>query len=86
MYNYSVYKASLSYLTHKAYLAGLTLQLARVPTIKIQEKSKILFCEIEKNIEKQMISCKSTGREVSFEWSHHRILSIELKVTTWCML
>ena len=23
-----------------------------------------------------MASCESTGRELSFEWSHHRILSI----------
>ena len=24
------------------------------------------------NIEKQMVPCKSTAEEVSFEWSHHR--------------
>ena len=27
-----------------------------------------------------MVSCESTGRELSFEWSHHRILSIDSKV------
>ena len=32
------------------------------------------------NFEKQMTSCKSTGRELSFEWSHHRISSIDSKV------
>ena len=32
------------------------------------------------NFEKQMASCESTGRELSFEWSHHRISSIDSKV------
>ena len=27
-----------------------------------------------------MTSCESTGRELSFEWSHHRISSIDSKV------
>ena len=27
-----------------------------------------------------MASCESTGRELSFEWSHHRISSIDSKV------
>ena len=27
-----------------------------------------------------MASCESTGRELSFEWSHHRILFIDSKV------
>ena len=27
-----------------------------------------------------MAACVSTGRELSFEWSHHRILSAESKV------
>ena len=27
-----------------------------------------------------MTSCQSTGRELSFEWSHHRISSIDSKV------
>ena len=28
-----------------------------------------------------MASCESTGGELSFEWSHHRISSIDSKVT-----
>ena len=31
---------------------------------------------IFKYFEKQMASCESIGREISFEWSDHRILSI----------
>ena len=27
-----------------------------------------------------MVPCKSTAEEVSFEWSHHRISSTDLKV------
>ena len=27
-----------------------------------------------------MVACKSTAEEVSFEWSHHRILFTDLKV------
>ena len=29
-----------------------------------------------------MVPCKSTAKEVSFEWSHHRISSIDSKVRT----
>ena len=29
-----------------------------------------------------MVPCKSTAEEVSFEWSHHRISSTDLKVRT----
>ena len=29
-----------------------------------------------------MVPCKSTAEEVSFEWSHHRILSTDSKVKT----
>ena len=29
-----------------------------------------------------MVQCKSTAEEVSFEWSHHRILSTNSKVRT----
>ena len=32
------------------------------------------------NFEKQIAPCESTGRELSFEWSHHRILSADSKV------
>ena len=42
------------------------LLLPRVPKIKIQVNSHI--------------SCESTAEEVSFEWSHHRILSTDSKV------
>ena len=33
-------------------------------------------------IKKQMVPFKSTAEEVSFEWSHHRILLTDSKVTT----
>ena len=29
-----------------------------------------------------MVPCKSTAKEVSFEWSHHRILFTDSKVRT----
>ena len=29
-----------------------------------------------------MVPCKSTAEKVSFEWSHHRISSTDLKVKT----
>ena len=32
------------------------------------------------NIEKQMVSCKSTAEEVSFEWSQHKLLLTDSKV------
>ena len=32
------------------------------------------------NFDKQIASCESTGRELSFEWSHHRISSTDSKV------
>ena len=32
------------------------------------------------NFDKQIASCESTGRELSFEWSHHRMLSTDSKV------
>ena len=37
---------------------------------------------ILENIEKQMVPCKSTAKEVSFEWSHHMISSTDSKVRT----
>ena len=33
-------------------------------------------------IEKEMVPCKSTAKEVSFEWSHHRISMAHTKVRT----
>ena len=37
---------------------------------------------ISENFDKQIASCESTGRELSFEWSHHRIMSADSKVRT----
>ena len=34
------------------------------------------------NPAKQIVSCKRTAEEVSFEWSHHRISSTDSKVRT----
>ena len=52
-----------------------------MPNMKIiSRKTKISFC---KNIEKQMVPCKSTAiKDFSFEWSHHRISSTDPKVRT----
>ena len=35
---------------------------------------------VVENFEKQIASCESIGRELSFEWSHHRISSTDSKV------
>ena len=35
---------------------------------------------ILQNIDKQMVPCKSTAKDVSFEWSHHWISSTYSKV------
>ena len=35
---------------------------------------------IFQNCEKQIVSCESTGTELSFDWSHHRISSTDSKV------
>ena len=51
-----------------------------MPTI--QFKNNPLFHFVKINTEKQMLPCKSTAKEVSFEWSHHRILLTDLKVRT----
>ena len=56
----------------------LNPSLPRVPEFK--KRSQIIFCKILK--EKQMAPRKSTAKEVSFEWSHHRISSTDLKVRT----
>ena len=50
-----------------------------MPEIKIRENPQISFCKI---LKKQMVPCKSTAEEVSFEWSHHRISSTDSKVRT----
>ena len=46
------------------------LKLARFPM-------KISFCEI---LKKQIVPCVSTGTELLFEWSHHRISAADSKV------
>ena len=53
----------------------LDLKLPRVP--KIQEKSLMSFCKV---LKKQMVQSKSNAKEVSFEWSHHRISLTDSKV------
>ena len=35
---------------------------------------------IFENFDKQIASCEITGRELSFEWSHHRVMSADSKV------
>ena len=40
------------------------------------------FYRISFKINKQMVPCKSTAKEVSFEWSHHRISLTDSKVRT----
>ena len=40
---------------------------------RTSRKILISFC---KNIEKEMVPCKSTAEEVSFEWLHHRIRKV----------
>ena len=56
----------------------LTLSLPNVAKGKFRPNLQILVSE---NFDKQIASCESTGRELSFEWSHdHRISSIDSKV------
>ena len=45
--------------------------------VKIQQKSQI---SSSSNSAKQKVPCESTAKEVSFEWSHHRISFIDSKV------
>ena len=58
-------------------MTNLPFELPRLQNIKIQVKSQNF---ILLNTEKQMVPCKSTAEEVSFEWSHHRISSTGTKV------
>ena len=46
------------------------------PKANFDQISKFHF----QNVDKQIASCESTGRELSFEWSHHRISSTDSKV------
>ena len=50
-------------------------------SVKYQNSSKFQI-SFSKNTEKQMVPCKSTAEEVSFEWSHHRISFTDSKVRT----
>ena len=58
------------------------------PFLNSQERQKSKFKKNSKfhffffNIEKQVVPSKSNAREVSFEWSHHRILLTDSKVRT----
>ena len=55
----------------------LTLSLPNVAKGKIREKIPNF---ISWNLERQVAPCVSTGREVSFEWSLHRVSSTDSKV------
>ena len=55
----------------------LTLSLPNVAKGKLQQKIPNFILQ---NLEKQVASCVSTGREVSFEWSLHRVSSKDSKV------
>ena len=56
----------------------LTLSLPNVVKGKFRPDFQISFSNILKN---KKVPCVSTGRELSFEWSHHRISSTNAKVT-----
>ena len=56
----------------------LTLSLPNLARSKFQPNVQISGCEI---LKKQIAPCVSTGRELSFEWSHHRIWSTDFKVS-----
>ena len=43
--------------------------------------SRVLVPKIKKK-ERKMVPCKSTAKEVSFEWSHYRIKSKDSQVNT----
>ena len=45
---------------------------------KFRPNFHVIF--IFQNFDKQIASCDSTCRELSFEWSHHRISSADSKV------
>ena len=46
----------------------------------LSQDSTTVLNSILKNVVKQVVPCESTAEEVSFEWSHHRILSSDTKV------
>ena len=57
----------------------LTLSLLVQAEVKIQETFQIKFFQILQN---KIVPCKSTVKENSFEWSHHRISSTDTNFTT----
>ena len=59
-------------------VSQLTLSLPNVAKGKLRQNFHISFSI--KHFEKQIAPCVSTGRELSFEWSHHRISSADSKV------
>ena len=59
-------------------LQHLTLSVPSVAKGKSNKNSQISFCKILE----QIALFESTCRDVSFEWSHHRILSTDSKVST----
>ena len=74
-------------LTDHGKVSTLVISLIKSPTstslltpksTRNKKKSKFYFAYIEK----LMVPCKSTAEEVSFEWTHHRISSTDLKVRT----
>ena len=73
IFGIQIYFSSLSFFV--LHLFDLTLSLPNLGKSKFQPNVQISFCEILKN--KQNLS---TGRELSFEWSHHRISSADSKV------
>ena len=54
----------------------------KTPKSATNQNSRNIPNFIMSNIEKQMVPCKSTAEEVSFEWSHHRISSTDSEVRT----
>ena len=55
----------------------LILSLPNVAKGKFRPNFQISFSKIVRN---KIASCESTGRELSFEWWHHRISSTDSKV------
>ena len=55
----------------------LTLSLPNVAKGKFRPNFQISFSKIVRN--NSIRSCESTGRELSFEWSHHRISATDSK-------
>ena len=74
-----IYISFLKEATSHYFLSSLTLSLLNLAKSKLRPNFQISFCKIFK---KQIASyaCVSTGRELSFEWSHHTIWSADSKV------